>query len=305
MKKIELSSLDLRYEGHRMQSSSIEKGLLLSIMEKGIRDPLKCADIHNDRILLDGFKRYRCAKKLKIGIVPYISLGNDEAKAILEFIRSADAKSLNIMEQAKLIDELETVHKMSISDIAAYLEKSKAWVSVRSGVIKEMSEIVMEKILSGKFPAYNYMYTIRPFRRLNDIKKKDVDEFVSIVSGHELSTRNIDALAHGYFKGTDEVREQIKQGNLSWGLSHLNRKTFESNGETKWEQKMLRDLEIVQKGIGRIIYSSSALKTASNSFFAQAGLLAEAIVGQSDLFQKTMEKLYDQRRQTKGDLLSS
>ena len=83
------------------------------------------------RILLDGFKRYRCAKKLAIEIVPYFSLGNDEAFGIIELIRLSNSKSLNILEQSKLIDELKTVHRMCPSDIAKLLEKSKSWVSVR------------------------------------------------------------------------------------------------------------------------------------------------------------------------------
>jgi len=297
MKHIELSSLDIQYEGHRMQSPAIEKRLMLSIIENGIRDPLKGVDIQNVPILLDGFKRYRCAKKLKIEMVPYESFGNDKVHAILEIIRSSDSRKLCMLEQAKLIDELQSVHKMTLADIAAYLEKSKAWVSVRSGAIKEISSVVIDKILKGQFPAYSYMYTIRPFRRLNDVKKKDVDEFVSIVSGHGLSTRDISILANGYFKGNDETREQIKKGNLIWGLSHLKAKSSELCGETKSEQKMLRDLEIVQKAMQRIIYMNKKEKFERDNFLAQAGILAKAINLQLDLFRKTMEQFYDQDRQ--------
>jgi hypothetical protein len=75
--QVEMSSFDLRYEGYRMRSSGAEKALLLSILEKGIRDPLQGIDTKQSRILLDGFKRYRCANKLGIGIVPYCSLSSD------------------------------------------------------------------------------------------------------------------------------------------------------------------------------------------------------------------------------------
>ena len=69
--QVEISSFDLRYEGYRIRSAGAEKALLLSISAQGIRDPLAGVDRADQRILLDGFKRYRCAIKLNIGIVPY------------------------------------------------------------------------------------------------------------------------------------------------------------------------------------------------------------------------------------------
>ena len=90
--QVEISSFDLRYESCRMKSAGTEKVLLLSILEKGIVDPLYGINAKESRILLDGFKRYRCANKLGIGIVPYCSLGSDEAFGIIELIRMANAK---------------------------------------------------------------------------------------------------------------------------------------------------------------------------------------------------------------------
>ena len=57
--------------------------------------------------------------------------------------------------------------------------------------------------------------------RINRIKRKEIDEFVGIVSGKKLSTRNIDMLAKGYFKGSDELREQIREGDIDFYLGHL------------------------------------------------------------------------------------
>ncbi len=76
-------------------------------------------------------------------MVPYSSLGNDEAFGIITLIRIATAKTLNILEQAKLIDELNKVHQLSVSEIARLLDKSNGWVGMRLGMIKQMSEVVM------------------------------------------------------------------------------------------------------------------------------------------------------------------
>ena len=41
---VELSSLDLRYEGHRLRDDAREARLLASIAERGIEEPLEGVD---------------------------------------------------------------------------------------------------------------------------------------------------------------------------------------------------------------------------------------------------------------------
>jgi len=305
VEQVEISSLDLRYQDCRMRCPGAEKALLLSILDKGIRDPLQGIDTQQCRILLDGFKRYRCANKLGIGIVPYSSLSSDEATGIIELIRMSNATSLSILEQAKLIDELKSVHKMSNSEIAAHLEKSKAWVSVRAGIIAEMSECVMKKIFNGHFPVYVYMYTLRQFIRINRISKADIDEFVTAVSGKNLSIRDIETLAHGYFKGSEDFRKQIKNGNISWSLSRLKDRSANPTDCTPIERTMLKDLEIVQKYMQRVISRSSDTRYKSNSFFAQTNLITAGILRQMEIFSKAVKELHDKSGQASSDLSAS
>jgi hypothetical protein len=302
VQQVEISSFDLRYESYRMKNPRAEKLLLASILEHDIRDPLQGVDTKDSHILLNGFKRYRCAKKLGIAIVPYSSLDSDEASGIIKFIRDANSKSLTILEQAKLIDELNTVHKMCPSEIATLLERSKSWVSVRIGIISEMSENVMNKILKGEFPTYSYLYTIRQFMRINGTKKEEIEEFVNSVSAKNLSIRDIDLLAHGYFEGSsngnDQLREQIKNGNITWSLNHLKATSSEMPGCTELEKRMLKDLEITDRGMQRVTYRCNDKRLKSNSFYAQAHLLAGGILKQIDTFKKTLEEFYDRTGKT-------
>jgi ParB-like chromosome segregation protein Spo0J len=69
-RSVELSSLDLRYEGYRQRDDAREARLRASIAERGIEEPLFGVDTPAARCLLDGFKRYRSAKKLSIDCVP-------------------------------------------------------------------------------------------------------------------------------------------------------------------------------------------------------------------------------------------
>lgn len=301
----EITDLDLRYERCRMRCRGAETTLLASISENGIRDPLQGVDTDNARILLDGFKRYRCAKRLHIGIVPYHSLGSDEALGIIELLRISNAKSLCILEQARLIDELITVHQMSNCEIADLLEKSRAWVSVRTGIIGQMSECVMNKLFSGAFPAYSYMYTLRQFMRINSVAKAEVDEFVNATAGKHLSTRDIESLAHGYFRGSGEFRRQITDGNITWALSRMKETSATTSGCTEVEKRMLKELEITQKYMQRVTMRSKYPGFKTNSFYSQANLLTGGIVRQMSNFSNAMREFHDRSGQTKGDLASS
>ncbi len=297
LEQVEISSLDLRYEDYRLKSVGAEKALLISILENGIRDPLQGVDRDGSRILLDGFKRYRCARKLNMGIVPYTSLGDDEAYGIIELLRASNAKGLSMLEQARLIDELKSVHGMSVAEIAVLLEKSKAWVSVRVGIVKEMSKLVIEKIFNGKFPVYSFMYTLRPFIRINSVNKGDVDNFVESVAGKNLSIRDIELLANGYFKGSDELREQIKNGNLTWGLERLKRPHQVDGSCSEVERGTLKILEITLKYMQKLTARCMDSRYKSGAFFAQANLFSGGIVRQLDPFTKAIKDFYDRTRQ--------
>jgi hypothetical protein len=295
--QVEIASLDLRYEGFRMKSPGAEKALLLSILQKGIRDPLQGVDTKDARILLDGFKRLRCAQKLGIGRAPYVSMGADEVLGIIELIRISNAKSLSILEQARFVDELKSVHKMSNSEIAQLLERSKAWVSVRSGIISEMSDYVLDQIFKGRFPVYSYMYTLRQFIRINAVQIDEVDEFVRSVAGKNLSIRNIEALAHGYFKGSDALREQIRGGHIIWALGHLKETHPSAEGCSQLESAMIRDLEIVLKYMQRVTAKTRNPKLKTSAFFAQANLLTGGILRQTDSFLKAIKAFHDRTGQ--------
>ena len=139
---VELSSLDLRYEGHRLRDDAREARLLASIAERGIEEPLEGVDTAEARLLLDGFKRCRSAKKLGIDCVPYVSLGEEEATGILNLMRASTDKGLGILEQARFVVDLVTIHGMSMAEVAETLCRSKGWVWMRRRLLDEMSPAI-------------------------------------------------------------------------------------------------------------------------------------------------------------------
>jgi hypothetical protein len=301
-REVELTTLDLRYESYRMRNPAVEARLLASISQRGIEEPLEGVDTQERSVLLNGFKRYRCARKLGIGMAPYASLGEDEALGIMNLLRVSNNKSLSIMEQARFIGELRKLHKMSVGEIAEELSRSKSWVSMRLGLIGEMSETVREKIFSGAFPVYSYMYTLRQFMRMNGVKQEEIEQFVVAVSGKKLSVRDIEQLAHGYFRGPASFREAIQQGHVGLPLQWIRQVPGDPDGCNAFESALLKDLDITQKYMSRVMGKSENRQLKTRVFHAQAHLLTAGILSKARAFIETLRKLHDRSGQAQGDV---
>jgi len=290
--------LDLRYEGYRMRHRGQEGRLFASIAERGIEEPLEGVDTERGHILLNGFKRYRCARKLGIAVVPYASLGEDEAVGIMGLLRISANKALSILEQARFIADLKNLHRMNAAQIAEELNRSKSWVSMRLGLMGEMSEVVREKIFSGAFPVYPYMYTLRQFMRMNSVPKAEIEAFVVATSGKKLSVREVEQLAQGYFRGPASFREEILKGNVSLPLKQLNEVPEDPDGCNEFERVLLKDLEIVNKYMQRVMGKSQDPRLKSRTFCVQANLLTAGILSRSTAFFQVMRGLHDRSGKT-------
>jgi hypothetical protein len=291
-REVEISLLDVRYESCRMKQAALEERLLGSIAERGVEEPLEGVDVGERSVLLNGFKRYRCARKLRMETVPYVSLGRDEATGIIALLRISNDRALGILDQAAFLDELKNARPMSVAQIAAELSRSKAWVSMRLGLIGGMSAGVRPKLFGGLFPVYAYMYTLRPFMRMNG-GGKEVEEFVLAVSGQGLSVREIEFLARGYFRGGEAFRQEIRQGNLALPLERMKEVPASADGCSELERAMLRDLEVALKSMLRVMGKSEDPRLESPAFHAQSQLLAAAILTRAPALLQSVRRLHD------------
>lgn len=296
-REIELSSLDLRYEGFRLKASALEERLLGSIAQRGIEEPLEGVETKESNVLLNGFKRFRCARKLRLVTVPYSSLGPDEAVGILNLLRTANNRALGILEQAAFIAELKNTRQMSVAQIALELSRSKSWVSMRLGLMAEMSAPVRRQLFAGAFPVYSYMYALRQFMRMNGVKPAQIEEFVLAVSGKGLSVREVEQLAHGCFRGPESFRREILKGNLALPLERMRQVPQSPDGCNEFERVLLGDLELTQKYMQRVMGKSQDRRLVSRAFHAQSHLLSAGILSRSRAFFHTLRQLHDRNGQ--------
>lgn len=294
---VELSSLDLRFEGYRLRDKAREARLLASIAERGVEQPLEGVDGPQGRLLLDGFKRWRCAHKLSVRRVPYVSLGTDEAEAIVKLLGPAPNQSLNILEQAKFVVELVSVQKLSPAEVAQMLSRSKAWVSVRQDLLRGMSLELQTALFSGAFPVYSYMYTLRPLMRLNAARAAEIEQFVKALANGRLSVREIELLAQGYFRGPASLRQAIDGGQLSWSLEQMQKVPQDPDACLECERILLGDLQKLSQYLRRLMAKCQDKRLSTRAFFAQANLFTGQLLSQFEPFSKTMRDFYDRSGQ--------
>jgi hypothetical protein len=291
--QIELSQLDLRFEGFRMKNRGLEDKLLASIAQRGIQEPLEGVQVGSVPILLNGFKRHRCARRLQIQRVPYACLGSDEVSGIINLLRLSNTRALSLLEEARFIDELKNVQGMTVAQIAAELCRSKAWVSMRLGLMSEMTPVIREKLFAGAFPVYSYMYTLRQFMRMNGVKREQIEQFIGAVGGNNLSVREVEQLAHGFFRGPESFRQEILQGNLALPLQQLRQAPLDPDGCSEFERVLIHDLEILQKYMQRTMGKAQDPRLKSQPFYAQCHLLCGGILSRAGAFLQTLRQLHD------------
>jgi hypothetical protein len=133
--------------------------------------------------------------------------------------------------------------------------------------------------------------------RMNGVKKEDVEDFVEAVSGKRLSVRDIEQLAHGYFRGPSWFRTEILGGNFALALDRMRAVPENAEGCNEFERVLLRDLELAQKSMARVSGKSADRRLTNRAFSAQANLLAGGILSRIGLFTKAVRELHDRTGQ--------
>lgn len=300
MEQIELNAFDLRLEHTRCKNAIVERRLLTSIMERDIEEPLSVAqcEIPDMYVLIDGFKRYRCARKLGKGMVPAQSVAQDVPCAILAMIRRRESHGLSTLEQSAMIEELHKRYNLSIYDIALRLNRSPSWVSMRLGMIEELTPLVRTKILSGAFPVRAYMYGIKGFTRVNRIAPERIDALVTALSGKGLSTRELFTLSRAYFTGGTTMERLIIEGDARRALRMLSAQP-DCSAEPSLDgrqREFIKDLGTTLTGMNRIIANGADMRQGAAAFMQHVNHWSGAIGKRLTDFSTLIKGLYADSR---------
>ena len=117
------------------------------------------------------------------------------------------------------------------------------------------------------------------------------------VSGKKLSVREIEQLAHGYFRGPAVVSRGDPRRALALPLDRMRQVPQDPDGCNEFERVLLDDLEITQKYMQRVMGKSQDRRLKSRAFLAQAHLLTAGILSRARAFFEVMRQLHDRSGQ--------
>lgn len=304
MREIEICQIDTRYERARQRNPRGEDSLLSSIAQRGVCDPVHGIEMDDTEkfILLDGFKRLRCARKLGLTRMPAQRIAGDEIEGICSFMRQCESNTLSQMEEAALVDELHGRLGMRVVDIARQLNRSVGWVSMRLGMIEGMSDVVRGKIMRGQFPLRIYMYGLKKFTRVNSTA---VDAFVRAVSGRGLGSRDLWVLAEAFLRGSEAARRQILDGRVEWVLRILKTPGNDDvrGGELSPGQgRFIAYLEGCSHAMSGVLYQANQMAACcdGSAFSLRVNVICGAIMRNAQAFTECIRVLYERTGHAAG-----
>lgn len=158
--------------------------LLKSIQHYGIEDPIKVSEIETGRyIIMDGHRRFTCAKELKFEKVPcrvYPKMNEGEFEA-RRYEMQNNRKSWKPIEKANAIHKIKTEYseasQKEIADLIGMPQKTLFHFSEMRDMRMEYLELMSEHNLK-EYQRIGFMYLIPKLRR---IKQYQVDDIIKIL----------------------------------------------------------------------------------------------------------------------------
>ena len=206
--EVELDSLDLRYGKLRARRPAVEKRLMASLEEAGQQSPVivVAGEEPGRWVLIEGRKRVRALKRLKAEAVNAVVWELAPAEALVAAYQLQDGTGYNALEEGWLVWELVRGGGVTLGEGGRGLERSKAWVSGRLGLIEGLPDRVLEGVSSGKIGAYVATRYLLPFARAN---AGDCEKLAEKILEHEFRSREVEALCQHYAVATPKSKSRI------------------------------------------------------------------------------------------------
>lgn len=202
---LEHHQLDLRYESLRCRAPERERRLLASLSEHGQQVPIVVVGA-DDHVVVDGFKRVRALRQLKVDTISATAWDLDEAEALVleRLMRVGDGDGP--LEQGWLLHELEMRFGKSQDELALRFDRSVSWVSRRLSLVKELPEPIQEHVRQGDLAPHAAMKYLVPLARAN---RKACVQLVASLGKRRPTSREVGALYAAWLSGNTKSRDLL------------------------------------------------------------------------------------------------
>ena len=206
--ELPLDSLDMRYTGLRVRRPVLEKRLMASLGEAGQQSPVVVvpAGEAGRYVVIDGHKRVRALIKLRADVVKAAVWEMSAIEALVTAYQMASGAGWNAVEEGWLAWELVRGAGLSTSEAGRRLDRSKAWVCGREGVVESLPEAVLDGVRCGKIGAYTATRYLLPFARAN---AADCENLAGKMMQDGFRSREVEVLCRYYNSASRDGKRRM------------------------------------------------------------------------------------------------
>jgi ParB-like chromosome segregation protein Spo0J len=245
--EVDLDSLDLRYARLRARRPALEKRLIVSMDEVGQHSPVivVAGEEPGRWVLIEGRKRVRALRRLKAEAVKAVVWELAPAEALIAAYQLQDGTGWNALEEGWLVWELVRSAGLSLGEVGRRLERSKAWVSGRLGLVEGLPERVLDGVQGGKIGAYVATRYLLPFARAN---AGECEKLAEKIMENGFRSREVEALCRYYAAAGPKSRRRMVEEPVRFlaAVKEASKGAMDPK-LSEAEQRCVKNLELIGK----------------------------------------------------------
>jgi ParB/RepB/Spo0J family partition protein len=147
--ELEFHQLDLRHAPRRVRQPARERRLLASIADIGQQMPIVVVHGASPYVVVDGYKRVRCLRRLHRDTVAAViwDLAEPDALILRQVLQTETTDS--VFEQGWLSRTLREDHGLALDVLARRCDRSVSWVSRRLDLVRTLPAPVQRSLGHG------------------------------------------------------------------------------------------------------------------------------------------------------------
>jgi ParB family chromosome partitioning protein len=208
--ELDFHQMAMKNERHRITMPTYHARLMASLAEQGQLNPVLVVESEIEEesgyVLIDGYRRVSALDALGRDTAEALVLPMNESGALLFRHCRENAHRRSALEDGWMLRDLVEQHGMSQAELSRKLERSEGWVSQRLSLVRELPQSVQEFVRRGELCAHLAMRYLVPFARA---KKSDCEELARNLSGHRVSTRQMEQIYAQWKCSDKEGRRRV------------------------------------------------------------------------------------------------
>jgi len=149
--QLPLEDINQRLQRYRLQNSRIEQQIMESLGRYGQITPVVVCELEGDKVLVDGFKRLRAARRIQ-GLTHLnarrLEVDEQGAKAAIYNLNLLH-QSPRELEEAWIVHSLVREDGLSQVEAARLLSRHKSWVNRRLAMLERLCDAAREELRLG------------------------------------------------------------------------------------------------------------------------------------------------------------